>query len=231
VSAPRAGGTIFSPLIVAGEARGPWFFEANAPLDLLTTDGSVIARGYVEAQGDWMTEQFVPFTGTLKFHSDVAQNGILQVSKSNPSGLPEHDASLSIPVVIADTQTTAFFVHFFAPDSGEQRCDDTSAVQRIVQETTAPARAALDALLAGPNEDERTLWGYTTSIPDDVQVHGLDIRDGVAYIDFNEALENGGGACRAEAIIVQITNTVKQFSSVDDVVISVNGRTEDILQP
>jgi len=40
-----------------------------------------------------------------------------------------------------------------------------------------------------------------------------------------------GGSCRVSAIRAQIIETLKQFSTVKNVVISINGRTEDILQP
>ena len=54
----------------------------------------------------------------------------------------------------------------------------------------------------------------------------------MAYVDFDEQLEfQVGGSCRVSAIRAQIIQTIKQFSTVKDVIISINGRTEDILQP
>jgi spore germination protein GerM len=40
-----------------------------------------------------------------------------------------------------------------------------------------------------------------------------------------------GGSCRVAAIRAQITDTLKQFPPVDEVIISIDDRTEDILQP
>jgi len=40
-----------------------------------------------------------------------------------------------------------------------------------------------------------------------------------------------GGSCRVAAISAQIMETLKQFPTVKDVIISINSRTEDILQP
>ena len=60
----------------------------------------------------------------------------------------------------------------------------------------------------------------------------MTIADETAKVDFDETMEKGmGGSCRVSAIRAQITETLKQFSTVKDVIISVNGRTEDILQP
>jgi spore germination protein GerM len=60
----------------------------------------------------------------------------------------------------------------------------------------------------------------------------LTIEDGVAKVDFNEQLEyEVSGSCRVSAIRAQITETLKQFPTVKEVIISIDGRTEDILQP
>ncbi|MBU3925210.1 GerMN domain-containing protein, partial [Patescibacteria group bacterium] len=56
--------------------------------------------------------------------------------------------------------------------------------------------------------------------------------NGIAKVDFDERLEfQAGGSCRVAAIRAEITETLKQFPTVNNVVISINGRTEDILQP
>ena len=54
----------------------------------------------------------------------------------------------------------------------------------------------------------------------------------MAKIDFDSNLEkNVGGSCRVAAIRNQITQTLLQFKTVQSVIISIDGRTEDILQP
>ena len=68
---PVVGQTINSPLSITGEARGTWFFEATFPVVLTNWDGLIIAEGYATAQGDWMTEEFVPFTAELEFVPDT----------------------------------------------------------------------------------------------------------------------------------------------------------------
>ncbi|MBA7661011.1 hypothetical protein ES703_69021 [subsurface metagenome] len=65
-----------------------------------------------------------------------------------------------------------------------------------------------------------------------MRIQKLIIENGVAKIDFDEQLEfQVGGSCRVVAIRAQITETLKQFPTVDNVIISIDGRTEDILQP
>ncbi len=62
--------------------------------------------------------------------------------------------------------------------------------------------------------------------------NGGSIKDGAAYVDFDKTLDqNVAGSCRVIAIRAEITQTLKQFPNVNDVIISIDGRTEDILQP
>lgn len=94
---PRA--TVTSPLTITGKARGNWFFEASAPVELKDASGVVIAHGTMQAQGDWMTTNFVPFVATLTFTSPVTKTGTLVLKNDNPSGDPAKQKQLDIPVV------------------------------------------------------------------------------------------------------------------------------------
>jgi hypothetical protein len=98
VSAPESGARIESPLTVRGEARGNWYFEATFPLRLLDSEGNVLAMGYAEARGEWMTTEFVPFTGTLTFVAPRNGEGLLILERANPSGLPQNADEVRIPV-------------------------------------------------------------------------------------------------------------------------------------
>ena len=96
---PQPNEAIQSPLTITGEARGPWFFEANFPIVLTDQDGRVIAEHFATAQSEWMTESFVPFSATLLFEAPAyLDRGSLILHKANPSGLPEHDAMLEVPI-------------------------------------------------------------------------------------------------------------------------------------
>ncbi|MEK7635345.1 MAG: Gmad2 immunoglobulin-like domain-containing protein [Patescibacteria group bacterium] len=100
---PRPNQVVKSPLTISGQARGVWFFEASFPVFLVDWDGRIIAQGIATAEEDWMTENFVPFTAILEFTPDenvYSNRGALILRKDNPSGLPEHDDALEIPVLI-----------------------------------------------------------------------------------------------------------------------------------
>ncbi len=95
---PRPGEIIKSPLIATGQARGYWFFEASFPVYILNDKNEIIGVGFATADDDWMTENFVPFSAEVQFDPKGAKNGFVILKKDNPSGLPEHDDELRIPV-------------------------------------------------------------------------------------------------------------------------------------
>lgn len=107
IDAPQSGASITSPVSVSGTARGTWFFEGSAPVSIVDWDGKIIGEGYVTAQGDWMTTEFVPFTGTITYTIDPNtpyDRGAIIFKKDNPSGLPEHDDAREIPIVFSELQ-------------------------------------------------------------------------------------------------------------------------------
>jgi len=85
---------------LTGKARGTMFFEASFPVDLVDENGNTIANGLATATGDWMTEDFVPMHIVLHYTSSpTTPTGTLRLYKDNPSGLPEHDATVFVSVV------------------------------------------------------------------------------------------------------------------------------------
>ncbi len=102
LNSPRPNQTIQSPLVITGEARGNWFFEASFPVVLVNWDGLIIAQGIATAKSDWMTTEYVPFEAKLDFTIDkntYSNRGALILKKDNPSGLPEHDNALEVPII------------------------------------------------------------------------------------------------------------------------------------
>jgi len=98
VKKPPTEEIIKSPLTIEGEARGNWYFEASFPIQLLDGNGKELAIKPAQAQGDWMTSSYVPFRAVLEFTKPATQYGTLVLKKDNPSGLPEHDDELRVPV-------------------------------------------------------------------------------------------------------------------------------------
>lgn len=97
----QPGQLVTSPFTVTGEARGTWFFEAVIGVSLFDANGIKLdQQNYGQAKGEWMTEDFVPFEGTLVFTvtPTTTVTGYIEIHNDNPSGMPENDKSIHIPV-------------------------------------------------------------------------------------------------------------------------------------
>ena len=99
ITSPVPGAIITSPVEVHGEARGRWFFEGSFPVDLIDWDGKIIASGIAQAEGEWMTENYVPFKVSLTFTMpEYGDRGTLVLKKDNPSDRRDLDAAVEVPV-------------------------------------------------------------------------------------------------------------------------------------
>lgn len=233
ITSPRPNGTIKSPATIEGEARGKWFFEASFPVKLYDENNNLLGTAVAQAQSDWMTENFVKFKAILSYNVAKPGKGMLVLEKDNPSGLPENADALKVPVkyeVGVEAMTVKAYFNNSNMDP-EFSCNKVFPVQRAVPKTQAVGRAALEELLKGVTDLEKDA-GFFTSINPGVKIQSLIIENGTAKVDFDQQLEfQIGGSCRVSSIRAQITETLKQFPTVNNVVISINGRTKDILQP
>lgn len=94
---PKQKELVSSPLEISGQARGNWFFEASLPVELFSSDGQLIVSSSAQALDDWMTTKPVRFSSSLAFSTN-ATSGYLVIAKDNPSGLPQNEGSIKVPV-------------------------------------------------------------------------------------------------------------------------------------
>lgn len=101
VTAPLPNVTVQNTFTLTGKARGGWYFEASFPVSVLSATGTKLVEMPVQANGEWMTSDFVPFaTTTIIIPAYYKGAATLILKNDNPSGLPENEASISIPIVI-----------------------------------------------------------------------------------------------------------------------------------
>jgi hypothetical protein len=235
IETPRPGQAISSPLIIKGAARGKWYFESSFPARLEDANGQTLGITPVQATGEWMTTEFVPFMATMDFAEPSTKTGTLILQKDNPSGLAEHDDELRIPVVFTDYdpnegEKTSIKV-FFGNSSRGAECEDVVFITREIPKVATIGEASLKELLKGPTALEQS-QGFSTEINAGVTINSLTISNGTARVDFSSDLNKSvAGSCRVQAIRAQINETLKQFATVQNVIISINGKTENILEP
>ena len=149
-------------------------------------------------------------------------------------------ARQAITVLSADDPATQQITLYLVLD------DTLRAVQRRVPRTVRIGTAALEELLWGPTPPN--LAGFETALPTPQQVltfpgrepdwgprvtlRQLTIVDGVATADFSQEMRAyGGGSARVMLIYRQVEQTLKQFATVREVVIAIEGETEAVLEP
>ncbi len=103
VASPLPEATVTNPIIIKGRARGNWFFEATAPVEVVNWDGLIVGQGYIKVDDghDWMTTEYVPFTGTISYDKTqlgAYQHGWIILKKANASGEPQFDSALEFKV-------------------------------------------------------------------------------------------------------------------------------------
>jgi len=202
--------------------------DGTVLVDTFTLLAGEDGRGLLIGSLDWKMESQPP--------QPPSQLAVLELRTAAETLL----ASQPVRVLAADDpevmQVTLYFV------LGEQ----LQPVQRNVPRTVAVGTAALEELLWGP--PPLNLAGFETAIPmpeDVLNYHArgsdwgprvtlrmLTIVDGVATADFSRELQAyGGGSLRVMLIRQQIEQTLRQFPTVQEVRIAIEGETEAVLEP
>jgi hypothetical protein len=98
-------------------------------------------------------------------------------------------------------------------------------VLREVPKSTAVAKAAMTALLAGPTKSESGDRRISTAIPDGTALLGVSAKNGVATVDLSTDFDSGGGSASMQYRLAQVVYTLTQFSTIKSVVFQVDGET------
>lgn len=171
-----------------------------------------------------------PFSVTAFYdRAPATDRGTLFIYEASAKdGTPIHE--VKVPILFKKTAAKGcnYPVTIALVESGGAHldCSEVKKVTRTVcAEQKSAADVALHELLKGPTEVEQGK-GLTTELPQGVT---YPRRTATAY-DFDYTLEAGvAGSCRVGAIRAQLENTLTANGS--KAIISINGRTEDILQP
>ena len=238
VESPLAYETISSPLVIKGRARGTWFFEASFPIRLFDDNGKELAVAVAQAKTEWMTTDFVEFQAVMNFSTPTTEKGYLLFQKDNPSGLPEHDDQLKIPIAfnLQAVPKQAVKLYYYNPNndkdaSGNIMCSQQGliAVQRQIPVTVTPIQDAIRLLLLGGLTQSELASGLTTEFSlSGVELVGASLKNGVLTLEFKDPLnKTSGGSCRISILWAQVEATAKQFPGVK----SVRFIPEELFQP
>lgn len=234
MNSPSSGSTVGKTFIVSGEAN---VFEANVSIAVEDSEGDAIYEGFTTADmpdvdewGPFKTEVTLPDsvndgdTLTVKAFDRSARDGAVQYENEAEVTFSSEKESEEVE----ENTVTIYFGNSELSDGSD--CSEVFGVERTIPDTQAVATAAINELIEGPTSSEEET-GYLTSLPEGLQLSSLRVEDDVAYADFNEVLNQGGGSCMMTGRTAQIEETLKQFPTVESVEITVNGESETIMQP
>ncbi|MEO7410596.1 MAG: GerMN domain-containing protein [Sphingomicrobium sp.] len=239
ITTPAQGQRVTLPLHITARIHDP-FKQVEARLEW--ADGTVLTdtlpviwegdSGLIIGSIDWLTEGAPP--------QPTTKTAALVLRPANSNIVLERVEGLTVlPFDDPDTQAIKVFW------ADEERVE---AITHTIPRTEGVGRAALEELLWGPGPRVTAFPGFNTAIPTPkeiaaypgkrsywgprVTLRSLTIENGVATANFSEEINAyGGGSTRVKVIRDQITNTLKQFPTIREVRIAVEGKTEGALQP
>ncbi|MCE5223060.1 GerMN domain-containing protein [bacterium] len=123
--------------------------------------------------------------------------------------------------------TYSVFYNNTIKDPNMLDCSKVYPVDRIADED-AIFEEILLLLFEGPTEEEKK-QGYVSAIPNDVVINFIVRNNGKMHVDFKPF--QIAGACATGAFAAQVTQTLLAIPGTKEVLISIMGQTEGILQP
>lgn len=200
---------IANPIAIEGRART---FENHVTFRARNAGGEVIAQDYATATGE--IGHHNPYRGTLWLTRDPGPRIVIEALEHSAKDGSEQSlvrAERPFDVELID-------VTLYLPD---ENCTAVHPQTRRIPKSIAMARLLVEALMADPK----------SPFPKGSRVESVNLRGGVLTVDFNERLQNVGGACAAQMIRASVTETLKRLPSVQNVVITAGGSEKLALQP
>ncbi len=204
-------------------------FENSLSWKLVQADGKAVANGYMMVDSP---DVGLPGAFQVKGYYEkipTTDSGTLIVYEASAKdGTPIHE--VKIPVDLT-TRVAGVYV-YWSNAKKTPGMPDCSVVFPVRHEVVAlpgdELRLAMHELMKGPTQWE-SAQGYSTNI----SAGTADPEPTLYGLEFGEDLQQGvGGSCRVSAIRAQINETYKRNTEEkNNPIISINGRTEDILQP
>jgi Immunoglobulin-like domain of bacterial spore germination/Sporulation and spore germination len=201
--------TAANPLLVKGRART---FENSVSLRARDAKGALLVETFVTSVGE--IGHHNPFEAQIWLTRDPGKTVTVEAFEySAKDGSVRSLTSERVAFNVEPVKATLTI-----PDGD---CTRFTSVQRTMPKTPSIARLLVEALLA-----EKAV-----PFPQGSAVRSVNLRGGTFTVDFNDRLQNVGGACAATAIRESVTRTLTQLPSVKKVVITAGGREDLALQP
>jgi hypothetical protein len=224
VDTPKANDIVGLPIIIKGKAR---VFENTVNYRIKNSDG-VLLENYATANSSDVG-QFGPFTVSVNYPEPKGEKGTVEVFEYSAKDGSEIN-KVEIPVAFKKVDSTQIKVFFGnRKENGDlENCNQIFEAARRIPRTQSVANQSLQELVNGPTLEEGD-DGFFSEINRNVKINKIAVEGGVAKVDFSRELTEGiSGSCEIETIKAQITSTLKQFPTIKDIKITIDGK-ENIL--
>ena len=102
---------------------------------------------------------------------------------------------------------------------------------RWIEQQAGIARASMNLVIdSALNREELVYYGVYPVIPASTEILGIDVRDGIATIDFSRYLLNYDSALSERNIVASIVYTMTEFETIESVRILINGYPQGMLK-
>jgi hypothetical protein len=203
-----------NPIRVSGTART---FENNVSLRVRGANGKVLTETFATATGE--LGNFNPWDREIFLTASPGER--LTVEAWESSAKEGSVQSLVRVETRFDAPRKTFTLYQHDPAQAPNDCTKVFPVKREAPASLSEARLLLEMLIAEEG----------SPFPRGSGVKGVNIGGGVASVDFNHALRNVGGSCRAQAIRASVERTLGALPGVSSVVITAEGDEGQALQP
>lgn len=194
--------TAANPVIIRGRACT---FENNVALRVRGERGELMAENFTTSTGEMGRHN--PFAGEVWLARHPGNQITAEAFEySAKDGAVRSLDSRKVPYAV-----DAIIVKLVFP---VEDCTRFETFERKVPKTPAMARLLIEALLAGPTDEEKRK-GASPPFPKHADVRKVTLVDGVLTVDFNERLQNVGGSCAAS-----VTRTLTLLPTVKRVAIT-----------
>lgn len=155
---------------------------------------------------------------------ETSKSETVAQTKNEEKPKTENKVEQPKPITKTVVNQKLYFVYI-----GEDGVVSRKVITREVEKNDSPLVTNINLLLKGPDSSEANK-GYKTLIPPGTRLLSAYVRDGVAFLNFNEDFEfNRIGVDGYLAQLMQIVYTATEFSTVKSVQFLIDGQKKEYL--
>ena len=208
--------------------HSPTYLFDGSELELVARDGNRFVFSFISSHGGYgnRTNQIVTQVITPHEMVVVVEDGMV-VDAVTDGVFSETENRVIRISDMPDEESIALPVFFGRIGEGEE----LFPVSRRISRDEDVAIALFESLIAGPTEEEIQM-GFYSMVNPETEIRSVRSQGGTLYVDFSGELQEGiAGSASVLFVRSQIERTGMRVPRITNVVISIEGETEDILQP